>query len=52
MTNIQAAIGLAQIEQIDKILEIKSKIFNYYIENLGSNIICQKLWIKVSVPFG
>ncbi len=42
MTNIQAAIGLAQIEQIDKILEIKSKIFNYYFENLGPNIIRQK----------
>lgn len=42
MTNIQAAIGLAQIEQIDEILERKSQIFNYYQQNLGANIICQK----------
>lgn len=42
MTNIQAAIGLAQMEQIDKILEIKANIYNYYLKNLGSDIIYQK----------
>lgn len=48
MTNIQAAIGLAQMEQIDKILDLKARIFNYYLDNLGPNIIRQKT-LKQSV---
>lgn len=42
MTNIQAAIGLAQIEQIDKILLLKRNIFNYYYENLSNIVKFQK----------
>ena len=32
MTNMQAAIGLAQLEQIDKFIEIKRSIGSYYIK--------------------
>ena len=35
MTNIQAAIGLAQLENIDKIIFHKRKIGNYYIKKLS-----------------
>jgi len=38
MTNIQAAIGLAQLEDIDIILEKKKNIAKYYRKNLCSNI--------------
>lgn len=36
MTNIQAALGLAQFERIDKLIEKKRQIFNWYKEFLGS----------------
>ncbi|NPA41720.1 MAG: DegT/DnrJ/EryC1/StrS family aminotransferase [Aquificae bacterium] len=36
MTNIQAAIGLAQLERIEEIIERRIKIFNRYYENLSS----------------
>ena len=36
MNNIQAAIGLAQIERIKKILSNKKKIFSVYKKNLSS----------------
>lgn len=42
MTNIQAAIGLAQLEQIDDIIIQKKKIAEYYRKNLS---------YKVSIPF-
>ena len=35
MSNIQAAIGLAQIEQLDKILSEKREIYNIYLKELG-----------------
>lgn len=34
MTNIAAAIGLGQLEQIEKFIERKRQIAHYYIENL------------------
>lgn len=34
LTNIQAAIGIAQLEKIDKIIEIKRKNAQYYAEGL------------------
>ncbi len=36
MTNVQAAIGLAQLEQLDKFIEIKKQNYNLYIQNLQS----------------
>jgi len=36
LTNIQAALGLAQLERIDEILEKKRRIFNWYKEGLGN----------------
>lgn len=36
MTNIQAAIGLAQLERIDEITERKREIFQRYQANLGN----------------
>ena len=36
MSNIQAAIGLAQIERIDQLIQNKQNIFNFYYENLKS----------------
>lgn len=41
MTNIQAAIGLAQIEQIDDILEKKRNICNWYKSSLSSLLTFQ-----------
>ena len=38
MTNIQAAIGLAQFEQLDIILKKKRDIFNYYKTQLGEKV--------------
>lgn len=49
MTNIQAAIGLAQLERIDKILEKRKKIFDWYLEffknisNIKTNINTKKI---------
>lgn len=55
MTNICAAIGLAQLEQIDKILKEKERIANCYRENLKDtsiifhnpidNKICHSYWM-------
>ena len=42
MTNIQAAIGLAQLEQLDLILNKKTKIYNFYFKKLSSYLIFQK----------
>ncbi len=39
MTNIQAAIGLAQLEQIDSIIEKKKKIAAYYRKHLSPQIV-------------
>ena len=43
MTNLQAALGVAQLEQIDKYIDIKRKNFNYYYNNIkdieGINLI-------------
>ena len=45
MTNIQAAIGLAQIEQIDKILNKKRHIANVYREQIMSHELPMRmLW--------
>ena len=45
MTNIQAAIGLAQIEQIDKILNKKRHIANVYREQIMSRELPMRmLW--------
>lgn len=38
MTNIQAAIGCAQLERIDDILIQKKEIFNYYRNNLSNKV--------------
>jgi perosamine synthetase len=39
MTNICAAIGLAQIEKAKKILILKKKVFSFYKKHLGKNSI-------------
>ena len=36
MSNIQAAIGLAQIERVEHLIQNKQNIFNFYYENLKS----------------
>jgi len=36
LTNIQAAMGVAQLEQIDKFIEKKREINNFYYDNLKS----------------
>ena len=35
MTNLQAALGLAQLEQLDSFLDIKRKNYNWYCEALA-----------------
>ncbi len=42
MTNIQAAIGLAQMERIDSILHRKQNIYNNYKRKLGQFVKFQK----------
>jgi perosamine synthetase len=37
MTNIQAAIGLAQLERIEELLRRKLEIFQWYAESLGKS---------------
>ncbi len=38
MTNLQAALGVAQMECLDKFIEIKERNYNYYVENIhGKN---------------
>ena len=37
MTNMQAAVGFAQMERIDKILNDKKRIVKQYIDQLGNN---------------
>lgn len=36
MTNIQAAIGLAQVERVEELLEKRSKVFQHYLKGLES----------------
>jgi perosamine synthetase len=36
MTSMQAALGLAQLERIDELIERKRQIFNWYQEKLGT----------------
>ncbi len=36
MSNLQAAIGCAQMERIDELIEDKRRIFNYYKQTLGN----------------
>lgn len=37
MTNLQAAVGCAQLEQLDRIIQKKREISQYYRENINSN---------------
>ena len=39
MTNLQAAMGLAQLEQLEKFIDIKIKNYNLYKEAFGDSII-------------
>ena len=42
MTNIQAAIGLAQVEQVDLILKKKREIYEFYYKHLKDVVIFQE----------
>ena len=42
MTNIQAAIGLAQVEQVDLILKKKRDIYEFYYKHLKDVVIFQE----------
>jgi perosamine synthetase len=50
MTNLQAAVGLAQVERLDKFLEIKTKIAGFYRQRLtgihGLRFMPVKSWAK------
>lgn len=50
MTNIQAALGLAQLERIDELIDKKRQIFEWYKESLGGlegiRLNPQKEWAK------
>ncbi|MBP7496665.1 MAG: DegT/DnrJ/EryC1/StrS aminotransferase family protein [Bacteroidales bacterium] len=43
MTNIQAAIGCAQMERIDKIIQRKTDIFNFYKKRLLNKVVFQSI---------
>lgn len=47
MTNIQAAIGLSQIELIEKILHRKRQIAAYYKEKLSQHVIFQRTDLQI-----
>ncbi|MBD3231337.1 aminotransferase DegT [Candidatus Dependentiae bacterium] len=38
MTNIQAALGLAQLEQIDRFIDVKREMGKFYTKNLKENL--------------
>ncbi len=38
MTNLQAALGVAQLEQLENFIEIKKENFNFYVQN-GLNLL-------------
>lgn len=50
MTNMQAALGLAQLERVDILIEKKRKIFSWYKEYLegvpGITLNVEKTWAK------
>lgn len=50
MTNMQAAIGLAQIEQMERFIDIKRKLGNYYRHGIkqlnGVRFMPEKDWAK------
>ncbi|MDI6701315.1 MAG: DegT/DnrJ/EryC1/StrS family aminotransferase [bacterium] len=50
ITNLQAALGLAQLDRIDELIEKKIQIFNWYKEFLGDmegiRLNPQKKWAK------
>lgn len=49
MTNIQAALGLAQLEELDVILALKTKVYDTYRRNLsGLPIVWQDVPLNVS----
>lgn len=39
MTNIQAAIGCAQIQRIDEILDLKKDVYDFYKKNLSNRVV-------------
>jgi perosamine synthetase len=43
MTNVQAAMGLAQLERVDELNDIKRQQTRFYNDNLGKNFIRQKV---------
>ena len=49
MTNIQAAIGCAQVQRIDEILDLKKGVFEYYKNNLSKSVVFLKK-LKNSTP--
>ena len=53
ITNLQAALGVAQLERIDEFLEKKKKIFEWYQEGLkdvkeGKGISTEELKEKIN----
>jgi perosamine synthetase len=38
MTNLQAAVGLAQLERVEQLVEAKRRIFGWYEEELGDTL--------------
>ncbi|MDR3178564.1 MAG: LegC family aminotransferase [Oscillospiraceae bacterium] len=50
MTNVQAAIGLAQIEQIENFIKVKTRNYNFYKE-CGVNLIPFNLRIRSNYWF-
>jgi perosamine synthetase len=35
MANVQAALGLGQLERVDEMIEAKRRIFSWYLEDIG-----------------
>lgn len=50
MTNIQAAIGLAQFEQLDKIKDLKRKIYELYYKELSPYVNFQNILNQDIIP--
>lgn len=50
MSNLQAALGLAQLEQIESLVSLKRKIFSWYKKRLGSidglSLNAERKWAK------
>lgn len=48
MSSMQAALGLAQIERVEELIERKRQIFDWYREALGEAALSETEWLRLN----